>query len=136
MTRQPGSATRVLPGFATGRTRAVPIADEEFTELPHRETQQLARATTYRKALLAAGYMPVPVNGKRIELADWPNIRATDAIIETWEKTRPDHLNTGILTRSTPTIDIDVLDEQVAEEIEALFDSALENSAVRIGMPP
>jgi hypothetical protein len=115
------------------------IADEEFIDLPPRETswQALERVTAYRKALLRAGFLPVPCIGKMVHLPDWTNIRElTDEIIETWAVTRPDHLNTGILTRSTPTIDIDVLDEQVAEEIEALFGNALESSAVRIGMPP
>ena len=50
--------------------------------------------------------------------------------------TRADHLNTGVLTRNTPFVDIDVTDEEVAEEIEALFESDIESSAVRIGLPP
>ena len=90
----------------------------------------------YRKQLLAAGYSPVPVNGKRVQLDDWTKIRATDAIIDTWATTRADHLNTGVLCRDTPFVDIDVTVEEVAEEIEALFESEIESSAVRIGLPP
>ena len=112
--------------------------DEEFEELPAHEPAWAAldRVTIYRKSLLAAGYSPVPVNGKRIQLSDWQNIRATPAIIETWAITRTDHLNTGVLCRDTPFVDIDVLDEEVAESIEALFESQIEKSAVRIGRPP
>jgi hypothetical protein len=114
------------------------IAADEFEELPAHEPAWAAldRVTAYRKQLLAAGYSPVPVNGKRVHLDDWTNIRATDAIIETWAITRADHLNTGVLCKDTPFIDIDVTVEEVAEEIEALFEDAIENSAVRIGLPP
>jgi hypothetical protein len=114
------------------------IADDAFEELPQREPAWAAldRITTYRKQLLACGYWPVPANGKRINLSDWQNIRATPAIIETWAITRADHLNTGVLCRDTPFVDIDVTVEEVAEEIEALFEREIENSAVRIGLPP
>jgi hypothetical protein len=114
------------------------IADDEFEELPAREPAWavLDRITAYRKALLAAGYWPVPVNGKKVLLDDWVNARATPAIIDTWAVTRADHLSTGILTGDTPFVDIDVTVEEVAEEIEALFEVELESSAVRIGLPP
>jgi Bifunctional DNA primase/polymerase, N-terminal len=114
------------------------VDDDAFEELPEHEPAWAAldKITTYRKRLLAAGYSPVPVNGKRVHLDDWTNIRATNAIIETWATTRADHLSTGVLCRDTPFIDIDVMVEEVAEEIEALFESEIENSAVRIGLPP
>ena len=114
------------------------ITDDAFEELPEHEPAWAAldRVTAYRKQLLASGYSPVPVNGKRINLSDWQNIRATSAIIDTWAITRADHMNTGVLCRDTPFIDIDVTVEEVAEEIEALLDSEIENSAVRIGLPP
>ena len=114
------------------------IADDDFEELPKREPPWAAldRVTAYRKQLLASGYSPLPVNGKRVQLDDWTEIRATDAIIDTWAITRADHLNTGVLCKDTPFIDIDVTVEEVAEEIEALFESEIESSAVRIGLPP
>ena len=114
------------------------ITDDAFEELPDREPTWAAldRVTIYRKQLLASGYSPVPVNGKRIHLSDWQNIRATPAIIETWATTRTDHLSTGVLCRDTPFIDVDILNEEVCEQVEALFESELENSAVRIGRPP
>ena len=113
-------------------------AIEEFEALPERETawQALERVAAYRKQLLAAGYWPIPVNGKRPHLDDWPSIRATEAIIDTWNQTRPDHLNTGVLTFNAPFIDIDVTDEEVAEEIEALLENVIDKCAVRIGRPP
>jgi hypothetical protein len=113
-------------------------ADDEFEELPDREPAWavLDKITAYRKRLLVAGYWPVPVNGKKVLLDDWVNARATPCIIDTWAVTRADHLSTGILTGNTPFVDIDVTVEEVAEEIEALFEAELENSAVRIGLPP
>lgn len=114
------------------------IADDAFEELPKHEPAWAAldKITAYRKRLLAAGYWPVPCNGKEIHLDDWTNIRATSAIIDAWATTRQDHLNTGVLTKDTPFVDIDVTVEEVAEEIEALFESELEKSATRIGLPP
>ena len=52
------------------------IADDEFEELPDHEPTWAAfdRITIYRKQLLASGYSPVPVNGKRVHLDDWQNI--------------------------------------------------------------
>jgi hypothetical protein len=114
------------------------ITDDDFQELPRHEPAWAAldRVTLYRKQLLASGYWVVPANGKRPQLDDWVNIRATNAIIETWAITRADHLNTGVLCRETPFIDIDVTVEEVAEEIELLLESEIESSAVRIGLPP
>ena len=114
------------------------ITDDLFEELPETEPAWAAldRITAYRKQLLAAGYSPVPVNGKRISLSDWQNIRATPAIIDTWAVTRADHVNTGVLTGRTPAIDIDITDTEAAEEIEALAKSLLGENAVRIGRPP
>ena len=127
-----------MPPALFKRTGVVAVVDDDFEELPKHEPAWAAldRITRYRKQLLAAGYWVVPTNGKRPHLDDWVNIRATNAIVDTWAVTRADHLNTGILTRDTPFVDIDVTDEEVAEEIEALFESEIENSAVRIGLPP
>jgi hypothetical protein len=59
--------------------------DSEFEELPEIEPSwlRLQRATTLRKRLLAAGYMPLPCNGKAPPIAGWQDIRATDKIVGT-----------------------------------------------------
>jgi hypothetical protein len=113
-------------------------AADDFEELPDHETAWQAgdRIATYRKRLLAAGYHPLPVNGKKVLLEDWSNIRATNEIINDWSNECPDHLNTGILTGTTPAVDIDVMDEEAAEELEALAENLLGKSAVRIGQAP
>ena len=96
----------------------------------------LDKMTAYRKRLLAAGYQPLPVAGKKVRLDDWSNIAATNELINRWAHEWPDHSNTGILTRETPAIDIDIVDEEAAEELEALAESMLGKSAVRIGQAP
>ena len=113
-------------------------AEDEFEELPEHEPAWAAldRITAYRRRLLAAGYQPLPVNGKKVQLEGWPHIAATNAMIGKWAQELPDHLNTGVLTGRTPALDIDVADEDAAEQLEALAESMLGKSAVRIGRAP
>src|SRR3974390_1834354 len=112
--------------------------DETFEDLPPHEPAWavMDKITAYRKSLLRCGYSPLPVNGKEVHLSDWGNITVTTAVIERWAQDWPDHTNTGVLCRDTPFIDIDVTDQDVAEEIESLLEREIENSAVRIGLPP
>lgn len=136
MTITPAAASETAAGLSMWVLRM--LSDEDFAELPDRETawQARDRVAAYRKQLLAAGYWPLPVNGKRVQLDDWVNARATNAIIDTWSKTRPDHLNTGILNFNTPGLDLDITDEAAAEDTEVLAKDRLGETPVRIGMPP
>lgn len=98
------------------------------------DRQQLA--TERREGLLAAGYWPIPVNGKIPMLDDWTDVRATRDMIERWARNYP-NTNTSILTFNAPAIDIDVLDRDVADEIEQVAANILgPNTAVRTGMAP
>jgi hypothetical protein len=69
----------------------VDVSDSEFEELPVCEPAWLRRqcATVYRKCLRAAGYSPLPVNGKAPPIPGWQDIAATDDIIITWEESTP-----------------------------------------------
>jgi RecA-family ATPase len=97
----------------------------------------LEDATTARKRLLQAGYLPIPTIGKRPPIAGWTDIAATEAIIEGWGEIYPAALNSGILTRTTPAVDIDVNDGDIAEEIEeALWDMIGSRTMVRFGQSP
>jgi hypothetical protein len=111
---------------------------DEFVELPQHEPawQALDRVAAYRKALLASGYRPLPCTGKNVLINGWSQILATNDIINNWTDQCPDALNTGLLTATTPAIDIDVTDDEVAEEIEILVEDMLGKSAVRIGRAP
>src|SRR5262245_33428089 len=81
----------------------------------------LDRATVARKQLLQAGFRPIPVNGKRPILSQWQRLTATETDIESWARLYPDALNTGLLTAATPAVDIDVLDEAIATELQELL---------------
>jgi hypothetical protein len=65
--------------------------------------QVLDRATAQRKELLAAGYRPIPTNGKRPVIDEWQTISATEPMIEQWSREYPGATNTGILTAYTPS---------------------------------
>jgi hypothetical protein len=95
------------------------VADNEFEEPPAREPAWMtaSRATLCRKRLVAAGYLPLPVNGKVPPIPGWQEIEATMAMIDGWEISCAHATNTGILTRTTAAIDIDVLDRPVADEL-------------------
>jgi hypothetical protein len=64
-----------------------------------------SRATVYRKKLLSAGYLPIPVNGKAPAIQGWSDIQATDALLDRWADQYASATNTGIITAYTPAID-------------------------------
>jgi AAA domain/Bifunctional DNA primase/polymerase, N-terminal len=111
---------------------------DKFEALPERDPawMLLDRATAYRKRLLAAGYSPIPVNGKAPPIAGWQDIEATKALIDGWAYKCADATNTGILTRTIPAVDIDVLDAAVADELQEIAERMIGASAVRTGQAP
>jgi bifunctional DNA primase/polymerase-like protein len=96
--------------------------------------------TRRRLKLLANGYAPLPIEGKRPPLKDWQNKTATNgAEIELWEKVYPQATNTGILTQLTPTLDIDITNPEPAEAVEALARERFEERGfvlIRTGQAP
>jgi hypothetical protein len=96
--------------------------------------------TAQRLTLLKNGYMPIPVRGKHPAPKAWQKKTDTNAEdIELWEKVYPDATNTGILTRLTPAIDIDILAPDAAAAIEELVRERFEERGdilVRIGQAP
>ena len=100
--------------------------DTDFEELPEQEPSwlRLQHATQRRKHLLKAGYLPLPVNGKKPPMKGWEDIAATERIINKWETEFVDAVSTGILTRTVPTIDIDIMHPEAATAIEALARAA------------
>jgi Bifunctional DNA primase/polymerase, N-terminal len=106
--------------------------------------------TAVRVQLRAAGFSPIPLYGKeppvygknnqRKGLAGWQNLHnATADQIDLWAKTWPDAGNTGVLTKFTPAIDIDILHLEAAEAIEALAREHFEEHGdilVRFGKAP
>jgi hypothetical protein len=93
-----------------------------------------------RLRLRAAGYAPLPLAGKRPVIEKWP--KRTDAStgdIDIWSKLYPWATNTGVLTRLTPAIDIDILEPDAAKAVEQLARERFEERGyflVRIGRAP
>jgi hypothetical protein len=92
-----------------------------------------------RLALLQNGYAPTPLMGKRPILNEWQNSCPTAEDIPAWEKRYPNATNTGLLTALTPAIDIDVLDEEVANILHNWVRKIIPvvcPELLRVGLPP
>jgi hypothetical protein len=97
-------------------------------------------AAEVRNTLRLAGYSPIPVNGKKPASSAWQQkLQTNPDEIMLWDRTFPDALNTGILTRITPTLDIDILNPEAATAVEELARERFEERGhilVRIGKAP
>jgi RecA-family ATPase len=78
-----------------------------------------------RLALLRGGYLPIPLFGKappvygknnsKKGLGNWQKLENISyEQIKMWGRTWPDAANTGVLTRLTPALDLDLLNEAAA----------------------
>jgi AAA domain/Bifunctional DNA primase/polymerase, N-terminal len=77
--------------------------------------------TELRHLLRRGGYSPIPLEGKRPALKAWEQMIApTFEQIEYWEKLFNLAANTGILTRLTPALDIDIMDPAAAQAVEEI----------------
>ena len=96
--------------------------------------------TAFRRRVLAAGFSPLPLIGKRPVFDDWQKrLDVTEHEIEVWSRTAPAATNTGILTARVPALDIDVLDPEAAAAVEALAKERFEEIGlvlVRFGRYP
>ena len=93
-----------------------------------------------RLRLRACGYLPIPLFGKTPAPKEWQKITAVSPeMIAMWTKSWPTATNTGILTRLSPTLDLDLLHEPAAAAAEEFVrDFFVERGTVmsRIGKPP
>jgi hypothetical protein len=93
-----------------------------------------------RQSLIAAGFNPTPLNGKKPVLKEWQ--RRTEASlgdIDIWSKLYPHATNTGVLTRHAPALDIDIMEPDAAAAVEEMARERFgEHGAilVRFGQPP
>jgi Bifunctional DNA primase/polymerase, N-terminal/Primase C terminal 1 (PriCT-1) len=101
---------------------------------------RLTAATAIRLQLARAGFSPIPISGKRPVLERWQDKHQTTADeVALWAQLYPAAINTGILTRWAPTLDIDVLDDEAASAVEALVRERFDERGrilVRFGRPP
>src|SRR5262245_8535424 len=93
-----------------------------------------------RMKLRARGYLPLPLFGKAPPLKMWQELTVISReMIEMWSKVWPNAINTGVLTRYTPTLDLDILNEEAVRACEMLIDHYFEDRGrvlIRIGKPP
>jgi AAA domain/Bifunctional DNA primase/polymerase, N-terminal len=99
--------------------------------------------TECRLHLLDAGFHPIPLRGKHPGMTKdwaWQNLGDADREqIATWGKMFGDAVNTGILTKYTPALDIDILHPEAAEAAEALVTERFEERGhvlTRTGQAP
>ena len=88
-----------------------------------------------RSAMLANGYVPIPLDGKKPILNGWQNMTVNQQTIDGWGSKG----NTGMRTAFTPVFDIDILHEHAAQLVEEVVRKSLQErgtTLVRIGLPP
>ena len=126
-------------------------------DFPPPDTDQNGiRATTARRLqLIGTGYAPIPLYGKEPPiykkngkygnnehggLTGWQAMHAvTPEQVRMWEKTWPDAYGTGLLSRRVPAGDIDILNLEAANAVEALAREHFEERGhmlFRFGMAP
>jgi Bifunctional DNA primase/polymerase, N-terminal len=100
----------------------------------------IAARTERRLQLRARGYLPIPLHGKVPPMKAWQSYTViSHDMLVLWSKVFPLAENTGVLTRYTPTLDIDIRNEEAARAIEDLARERFEERGwflVRIGKPP
>ncbi|WP_052833232.1 bifunctional DNA primase/polymerase [Bradyrhizobium sp. LTSP885] len=96
--------------------------------------------TETRKRLCAAGFMPIPVMGKKPAIDKWQTKTETnDGELDIWANMYPGATGTGMLTRYLPTLDIDIKNPEAAEAVEQLVRDHFEDAGVvlvRFGNKP
>lgn len=122
---------------------ALPRAADATTP---RQTQQAADgrhvgvAPGYAKAaprLLANGYLPLPLvpGEKRPAITDWTGVTIGAEVVGGWIGRYPGH-GVGLRTGALVGIDIDVLDPDLAQQIERLVRDRLGETLNRVGLWP
>ena len=92
--------------------------DDPFAASPPLTHERLRAAVTARRVrYLTLGYEPIPVlsGRKRPMLDGWQDIKLDINTVSAWAGARPGELSTGIRTRHTPGLDIDIRDQDVAD---------------------
>lgn len=102
--------------------------------------KQINPVADLRRTLIGNGYTPVPVitGDKMPKLAGWQKLTPSTHDVDGLIADNPDHMSTGLLTGELVAIDVDVLDEDAANEIEQLVVElpGSENTLVRQGQAP
>ena len=89
-----------------------------------------------RLSMLASGYEPIPVSGKRPLIDQWQSREINEEVVRGWSDMGP---NTGMRTARTPVFDIDILDDEAAQVVQDLILERLGDKGanlVRVGLLP
>jgi hypothetical protein len=74
-----------------------------------------------RLQLHRCGYSPLPLIGKAPVFKNWPQRTDTsEREIQRWEWLYPSATNTGVVTRTTPTLDLDIMNEEAVHAAEEM----------------
>jgi hypothetical protein len=85
----------------------------------------------YRLALLRMGHTPIPLQGKKPLLNNWQNLVVTEEMINQWGEMGD---GTGVLTKTTSTLDIDCRDARAVAIAKDLATKSFEGAIlVRTG---
>jgi hypothetical protein len=120
--------------------------DDPFLASPPLTHEKIRSIVTARRvALMKLGYEPIPIMSgrKRPPMNGWGDLRITispdEDVITPWADQYPGALSTGIRTRYTPGADIDIRDQDVADQVERALLNMLPNGGTilkRTGLPP
>ena len=90
------------------------------------------------RSLIENGFniIPIPPGSKSPGFDGWQNTRATQGLLSEWLNDGHRDSGVGILTKEHPAIDLDILDEAMAEKIEEWCILNIGNCPVRIGRAP
>ena len=90
----------------------------------------------YGKQLIDNGYRIVPLrpHSKKVTLDKWPDIIATNQDVKQW--IHQGHQGIGVICTQTPVIDIDVLDDKIANQVRDYVAKLTGAKLFRIGKSP
>src|SRR5579864_3534220 len=101
--------------------------------------QPLTPSGRVRVMLVRNGYSPIPARGKVPAGNAWQTKHETNlAEIRMWDRTFPQDTNTGVLTRTVPTLDFDVLDKAACKAAEPIISKYISGGTFlrRVGNAP
>ena len=102
--------------------------------------QSTMTPTEIRLVVWRNGYNPLALNGKIPGSKGWQNTYDLDEdYIRSWATSWPSYTNTGILTKPTPCLDLDVLNPELVEALEEhIHDQWIDRGPIlrRVGKAP
>jgi hypothetical protein len=118
--------------------------DDPFLASPPIPHEKLRVIITQRRvALVKLGFEPIPVMSGRAAISGWQKVRIAishdEDTVSPWADQYPGALSTGIRTAFTPGFDIDIRDQDVADQVEQALLNILPNGGTilkRTGLPP